>query len=70
MNKWFGLRKNGEEIWILHQDLMLWAYDHDMQFEIGWYDSVIMPDGTRLARNKKAAEERGWKDIAKAPFDE
>jgi hypothetical protein len=66
---WYGLAKNGSQIRIDHEKLMSWAYDNDMQYQIGWSRAVTMPDGSRIARTKEAALEKGWIDVAKAPFE-
>lgn len=68
MNTWYGLKPDGSQVAIEHAKLMDWAYKHDMQFQVGWSHAIEMPDGTRLSRTKAAAEEKGWLDVAKAPF--
>lgn len=65
---WYGMTSGGRKVHITHEELMKWAMENDQQYNVGWSHAVEMPDGTRLARTREAALQKGWKDVAEAPF--
>ena len=68
---WYGLKKDGTQVRATDKEVMNYAAQtNPMSLNILWGDeTLVLIDGTRLAKTKKGAEGRGWKDIAVAPFD-
>jgi hypothetical protein len=67
---WYGLKADGTKVRATDEEVMRYARDaKPMALTLLWGDETIeLNDGTRLAKTKKAAEEKGWLDIAIAPF--
>lgn len=66
---WFGIDPNGKKICI-SQDKIIKAYpDSDIELHVKTYNSVVLPNGARLAKTKAAAEEMHWSDILDAPYE-
>lgn len=66
---WMGLDRDGNDIGIHHNKLLVWAaeFGRDGEIEnIQKHNNWIDPDGGRLVRGKHIAEARkmGWDDIA------
>jgi len=67
---WYGLTKTGEKVRAADEQVKRFASSHNpMLLTTLWGDNITLEDGTRLARTKLAALEKGWNDIAIAPFD-
>jgi len=66
-NTWMGLACDGSPLQISHDKLMDWARRNDQQFNVGWSNSVTLPDGARLVRGSHVEEalKAGWADLAK-----
>lgn len=68
--KWYGLKKDGQQVAIDHEDFMKWAHDNDQQFQVGWSDHHTTFEGTRVVRSvdgtplPDVARKAGWNDIA------
>lgn len=67
---WYGLKKDGSQVRATEEQMTNYISDSEpMKLDVLWSDTAILQDGTRLAKTKKAAESRGWADIAIAPFN-
>ena len=67
---WYGLKKDGSEVRASEEQMSKYITGGEvMKLDVMWSDTAVLADGTRLARTKKACEQRGWNDILVAPFD-